>query len=80
MAQMDVSLPEELMAWVEARVAEGKYPSVSDYLGDLARRDKETEEARRRLQAAIDIGRASPTMPYDESVIEDIIARSRDAA
>ncbi len=59
MAQMNVSIPDGLKSWVEQRVAEGRYSSSSDYVRDLVRRDQEAEEARRRLQAAIDEGRAS---------------------
>lgn len=59
MAQMNISIPEKLKGWAEARVAEGRYSSTSDYVRDLVRRDQEAEEARRRLQAAIDEGRAS---------------------
>ena len=59
MAQMNVSIPDKLKGWAESRVAEGRYSSTSDYVRDLVRRDQEAEEARRRLQAAIDEGRAS---------------------
>lgn len=59
MAQMNISIPDKLKGWAEARVAEGRYSSTSDYVRDLVRRDQEAEEARRRLQAAIDEGRAS---------------------
>ena len=59
MAQVNISLPDALERWAEARVAEGRYASTSDYVRDLVRRDQEAEEARRRLQAAIDEGRAS---------------------
>lgn len=74
MAQMNVSLPDKLKAWADARVAEGRYSSASDYVRDLMRRDQDEVEARRRLQAAIDEGRASP--PSDRT-IEDIIASRR---
>lgn len=74
MAQMNVSLPEGLKAWAEARVAEGRYSSTSDYVRDLMRRDMEAAEARRRLEAAIDEGLASPVV---DTTIEDIIARAR---
>jgi len=30
MAQMNVSLPDALKNWAEARVAEGRYSSISD--------------------------------------------------
>jgi len=44
MAQMNISIPETLKRWAEARVAEGRYSSTSDYMRDLVRRDQETEE------------------------------------
>ena len=56
MAQMNVSIPEALKGWAESRVAEGRYSSTSDYIRDLVRRDQEHDEARQRLQAAIDDG------------------------
>jgi antitoxin ParD1/3/4 len=45
MAQMNVSIPDKLKSWSEARDAEGRYRSTSDYVRDLVRRDQETEEA-----------------------------------
>ena len=74
MAQMNVSLPDQLKGWAESRVAEGRYSSTSDYVRDLVRRDQEAEEARRRLQAAIDDGRASG---ISDRGIDDIIADVR---
>lgn len=74
MAQMNISLPDKLKSWAEARVAEGRYSSTSDYVRDLMRRDQDTSEALARLQAAIDEGRASP--PSDRT-IDDIIAARR---
>jgi antitoxin ParD1/3/4 len=74
MAQMNISIPEKLKSWAEARVAEGRYSSTSDYVRDLVRRDQEAEEARRRLQAAIDDGRSSG---ISDKSIKDIIAESR---
>jgi antitoxin ParD1/3/4 len=74
MAQMNVSLPDRLKEWAEARVAEGRFSSTSDYVRDLMRRDQEAAEAKARLQAAIDVGRDSPP---SERTIEDIIAARR---
>ncbi len=62
---MNVSIPEALKAWVESRVAEGRYSSSSDYIRDLVRRDQEAEGAQRRLQAAIDEGLASGVSERD---------------
>jgi antitoxin ParD1/3/4 len=74
MAQMNISLPEKLKAWADTRVEEGRYSSASDYIRDLMRRDQDEAEARSRLQAAIDAGRASP--PSDRG-LKDIIAARR---
>ncbi|HEY6814079.1 MAG TPA: type II toxin-antitoxin system ParD family antitoxin [Croceibacterium sp.] len=71
---MNISITDQLKSWAEARVAEGRYASTSDYVRDLIRRDQEAEEARRRLQAAIDEGFASGV---SNRAIEDIIADRR---
>jgi antitoxin ParD1/3/4 len=65
MAQMNISIPDKLKGWAESRVAEGRYSSTSDYVRDLVRRDQENEERLRRLQAAIDEGRASGVSERD---------------
>src|SRR3954453_21908714 len=65
MAQMNISIPDKLKSWAESRVAEGRYSSTSDYVRDLVRRDQENEEKVRRLQAAIDEGRASGVSKRD---------------
>jgi antitoxin ParD1/3/4 len=74
MAQMNISIPDKLKGWAEQRVAEGRYSSTSDYVRDLLRRDQENEEKLRRLQAAIDEGRASG---ISKRTIDDIIADGR---
>lgn len=74
MAQMNVSIPDALKGWAESRVAEGRYSSTSDYVRDLVRRDQEREQARRRLQAAIDEGRASGV---SKRRVADVIAEGR---
>jgi len=81
MAQMNVSLPDQLKSWAEQRVAEGRYSSTSDYVRDLVRRDQEREEKRRALQAAIDEGLASPISDRDPfDYLDELRAGVRDAA
>lgn len=70
MAQMNISLPEGLKSWAEARVSEGRYSSTSDLVRDLLRREQDYVTKLQRLQAAIDEGLASPAT---EASIEDII-------
>lgn len=71
MAQMNVSIPQALKGWAESRVAEGRYSSTSDYIRDLVRRDQEAEEAKRRLQAALDEGFSSPESANDVGALFD---------
>jgi len=49
MAQMNISIPEALKSWAEARVAEGSYSSTSDYVRDLVRRDRDYAEKLKAL-------------------------------
>ena len=81
MAQMNVSLPDGLKNWAEARVAEGRYSSTSDYVRDLMRRDQDAEAKRRALLAAIDEGLAAPVSerdPFDH--LDALRAQVRQAA
>ncbi|MFP5436028.1 type II toxin-antitoxin system ParD family antitoxin [Sphingobium sp. ba1] len=71
---MNISLPDGLKSWIEARVAEGRYSSSSDYVRDLVRREQEAEEKLRILRAAIEEGLASGV---SDRTIEDIIADRR---
>ena len=63
MATMNVSLPDRMKAWVEARVKSGQYANASDYVRDLIRRDQNEGEKLERLRAAIDSGRNSGVSP-----------------
>ena len=74
MAQVNVSLPDDLSAWAESRVIEGRYGDPAEYVRDLVRRDREDEQKIARLQAAIDEGRRSGV---SERTIEDVIADGR---
>ena len=53
---MNVSLPEELRAFVLTQVSDGNYGSTSEYIRELIRRDHE----RRRLRAALLAGASGP--------------------
>lgn len=51
MASMNISLPDAMRDYVQARIDSGKYASVSDYVRDLIRRDQNrTEEETRWLR------------------------------
>jgi antitoxin ParD1/3/4 len=79
MAQINLSIPPALKNWVDAKVAEGRYSSASDYVRDLVRRDQEAVMAETEwLRGLIAEGLASGVVDEEpEAVIENIIARRR---
>ena len=81
MATMTISLPDPMKDWIEARIKEGEYASLSDCVRDLVRRDRDrrthpdlTMEDLRRI---VDESRASGI--GDQSV-SDILARAKKQA
>lgn len=66
MATMNVSLPDPMKTWIEARLKDGSFSNTSDYVRHLVRRDQERAKAIEALQRAIDEGEASGTPePFD---------------
>jgi antitoxin ParD1/3/4 len=51
-------MPDEMRAFIEARVSMGEYQSASDYLRDLIRHDR--EETERLLVEGVESGTARP--------------------
>ena len=49
MSTMNVSLPEELKAFVDEQVATHGYASTSEYLRDLIRKQRDIEQLRQKL-------------------------------
>jgi len=73
MATMNISLPEEMKAFVESQVATGQYANSSDYIRDIIR---QRQEAVDRLRALIDEGDASGISPRSfEEILADIKER-----
>ena len=58
MATLNISMPNELRAFIEARVNTGEYQSASDYLRDLIRHDR--EETERLLMEGLESGKGRP--------------------
>ena len=66
MATMNVSLPDPMKAWVEARLKDGRFSNTSDYVRHLIRRDQERAQAIEALQHAIDEGvKSGEPEPFD---------------
>jgi antitoxin ParD1/3/4 len=58
MATLNVSMPDEMRAFIESRINTGEYQSASDYLRDLIRHDR--EEIERLLLEGVESGKAMP--------------------
>jgi antitoxin ParD1/3/4 len=58
MATLNISMPDEMRAFIEARVSTGEYQSASGYLRDLIRHDR--EETERFLVEGLESGTARP--------------------
>jgi antitoxin ParD1/3/4 len=80
MATMTVSLPDPMKDWIEAQIRHGDYASVSDYVRDLVRRDRDRrtqeltlDELRNKLAASRESGISSRT-------VDEIFAEAREIA
>lgn len=45
MTRLTISMPEQMTAYVEAQISEGRYGNVSEFFRDLVRRDQERRTA-----------------------------------
>ncbi len=59
MDRWDISVPDTIRDWIRTRVEAGGYASVSDYVGDLIRRDKSESDRQDALMAALTEGEDS---------------------
>lgn len=75
MANLNISLPESMRAFVESKVERRGYGTISEYLRDLIREDerKESEYFDRLIAEAYASG---PTVPHDKADIEAMKAES----
>lgn len=77
---MTVRIGGTLGDFVAANVGEnGEYESVSEYVRDLIRRDKERvdNEAFKRLRAELQHAFSAPEESYKPLTAEDVIARNK---
>ena len=65
MATLNISMPDEMRSFIEARVSMGEYQSASDYLRDLIRHDH--EEIELLLMDGVNSG---PSKPLDMSALK----------
>lgn len=77
MATMNISLPDELKAYVEARVKSGEYANASDFVRDLIRHNENRRVKLEKLRGAIQDGRASGSSGQTfEQILEDARAEA----
>lgn len=77
MTTMNVSLTEDLKAFIDAQVTDGAYATASEYVRALVRREREIA----RVQALLDEAEASPLEPpVDDAYWERQRARIRERA
>jgi antitoxin ParD1/3/4 len=70
MATMNVSLPDEMKAWVEDQARSGRYANASDYVRDLIRRDQERTAFRKLIEDGMNSG-------ISERGAEELLAEGR---
>ncbi|MGA9435692.1 MAG: type II toxin-antitoxin system ParD family antitoxin [Roseobacter sp.] len=66
MATMNVSLPDQMKTWIDARLEDGRFSNTNDYVRHLIRLDQERAQAIEALQQAIDEGvKSGEPEPFD---------------
>ncbi len=58
MATMNISLPDQMKAWVEEQAKSGRYANASDVVRDLIRQEQVKAEKITHMQKLIDEARA----------------------
>jgi antitoxin ParD1/3/4 len=77
---MNISLPQQLEAWVDERVKTGMYQSASEVVREALRllREQEdlkqlrTQELRRQLQVGVEQLDRGASRPFDEGVVAEV--------
>ena len=71
---MNISLPDQMKAWVEAQTADGRYSNTSDYIRDLIRREQIKADKIAHMQRLIDEAYASGD---SDLTVDEIFAEAR---
>jgi antitoxin ParD1/3/4 len=74
MATMNISLPDQMKAWVEEQTRSGRYGNSSDVVRDLIRREQVRAEKIAHWQRLVDEARASG---ISNRTMEDIRADAK---
>ena len=71
MAIVNISLPDQMKEYVEARISEGNYNTTSEYFRDLIREDQK-RQAEARLEALLLRGLESPVSEWTKDDTDHI--------
>jgi antitoxin ParD1/3/4 len=74
MATMNISLPDEMKAHVEAQVETGRFANSSDYIRDLIRRDQE------RRDELVALLLEAERSGYSDQTFDEIVESARERA
>ncbi|MBL0419082.1 type II toxin-antitoxin system ParD family antitoxin [Ramlibacter sp. AW1] len=74
MSTMNISLPDNLKAFVDEQVSQRGYGTSSEYVRELIRRDKDRLQLRNLLLAGAS---SPPTAPVNEAYFEGLRERVR---
>ena len=78
---MNISLPDEMKAFVDEQASSGEYAGASDYIRDLIRRRQRYQRGLARLQELVDEALESGIAEGTPSeIIERVIARGQERA
>ncbi|WP_299176682.1 type II toxin-antitoxin system ParD family antitoxin [uncultured Brevundimonas sp.] len=81
MATMNISLPDQMKAWVEEQAKSGRYANASDVVRDLIRREQVKAEKIAHWQTLIDEADASGVSEQSpREIIEELRAQFRRAS
>tara|TARA_R110000868_G_scaffold2384_3_gene17618 strand:+ start:6006 stop:6248 length:243 start_codon:yes stop_codon:yes gene_type:complete len=74
MSTMNISLPGPMKAFVDEQIVERGYGTVSEYVRELIRKDRELQQVRSLL---LEGARSGPGPVVDAAYIEELRARAR---
>ncbi len=78
MATMNISLPDQMKAWVEAQTEDGRYANASDVVRDLIRKEQVKAQKIATLQEMVQAGIDSGFSPVTrEELLERAKAHAR---
>lgn len=77
MATMNISLPDQMKAWVEEQTKNGRYANSSDVVRDLIRREQIKAEKMAHMQRLVDEAYASG---FSDRTLDEIFADTRKRA